>query len=265
MNSDTFKNKKSLKVKEDVELDHTFINHHPMDQGKKMIRMTIQSASKPDHDPIVVSFPSGLPKGIVEAQSRGNRKVRFEESESLPSTQEPVFTWKRRRESKGKVIMGIDDQCTYTASNIGRGHDDRKTKLYVGILDKETNTLTMVPAAERGTVFALDQSVISYQQTGNELATTLANMSSLERRNLLFESFGSSKKMRSIKSKAANVVSMAKVVGSGDGMMEALQRQNDDVSGTVSKSNLDAMDAVRESGVEQKVRFFYEHFITFKV
>jgi len=225
----------------------------PIDESTKMIRFDIQKGSNPEHDPIVVSFPSGLPRGLVEAQSRENRKVRFEQPD-FSATQEPVFTWKRRRESKGKVIMGIDDQCTYTASNIGRGHDDRKTKLYVGILDKETNTLKMIPAAERGTVFSLDQSVISYQQSGNELSNTLANMSYLERRNLLFESFGSSKKMRAIKSKAANVVSMTSVVGAGDGMMEALKRQNEDTTGTVSKSNLDAMDAVRESGVEQKVR-----------
>ena len=150
--------------------------------------------------------------------------------------------------------MGIDDQCTYAASNEGRGHDGRKTKLYVGILDKETNTLKMIPAAERGTVFSLDQSVIAYQQNGTELNNTLANMSNLERRNLLFETFGSSKKMRAIKSKAANVVSMTSVIGAGDGMMEALKRQNDDVPGTVRKSNLDAMAAIRESGVEHKVR-----------
>jgi len=64
-----------------------------------------------------------------------------------------------------------------------------------------------------------------------------------ERRRLLFDSFGSTKKKRALRSQQANVVEMKSVVGAGDGMMDALGKQGD---GAVSQSNLEAMEEVRK-------------------
>jgi len=233
---------------------------HPLDDnnGALKVKIEVQSEPSPLSDPIVVSFSSGLPLPILTAEERARKNVRFSDdvTNNNPIGNAPLFSWKRIRpsSSNGKVITGIDDKCTYTASNEGRGNDGRRTKLYVGLFDKETNTLKIIPSAERGTVFSLNQSVTAYEQGQGQMNATLANMSLAQRRSLLFESFGSTKKLRALRSQTANMVTMTSVVGAGDGMMDALARQSVGVSGGVSKSNIEAMDAIRSGGVDKKVR-----------
>ena len=98
-------------------------------------------------------------------------------------------------------------------------------------------TLTLQPAAERGQVFALDQSVKSYEPQVLHADATIKNMSASERRMLLFESFGSAKKQRALKSQAANVVNIDSVISAGGTMLSAVQSQDG-----LSESNRRAME-----------------------
>jgi hypothetical protein len=174
----------------------------------------------PNVDPIVASFPGGLPQ-------------------HLKGDEAPKFACRKLREKSkhGRILVGEDSTCRYQARSEGRGQDGRRTKLCVGLYNKRTGTLTLHQAAEKGTVFCLEQSVRSYQDSATSLPDTL---SSMDRRRALFESFGSSKKQRVLKSQEANVVNVDSVVGAGSVMMGAfLEGQN------MSESNRQAMEQAR--------------------
>ena len=142
---------------------------------------------------------------------------------------------------KGKAVRGEDRTCSYEASCAGRGTDGRRSKMLVGVYDSKLGTLTLHPAAENGTVFALSQTVKSYKGTGSsEIKATEAGMSYADKRRALFDSFGTVRKQRSLKSHEASIVSVDNVVGSGRGMMGAVERQEQ------SRSNREAMDRAVE-------------------
>ena len=183
---------------------------------KKLSSIRVEvSPNNPEYDPVVVSFPRGNPG----------------------SDDPPRFTCSQLKanSSRGRRITGEDDSCTYSASAAGRGHDGRLTKMYVCIYDKKKKALKVVPSAEKGTVFALEQTVKGYtpnvanggllfgsgqtQQDGEKV------MSASDRNNMLVESFGSKKKQKVMASRAANKVNINSVVGAGDGMMRSVEMQ----------------------------------------
>ena len=208
-------------------------------------------------NPIVVSFPSGVPHSALEPTQNPKRTVSFQNDTNTNRNRKPTnepnsdppltFTWSKSHpnRTRGRVLHGHDRTCTYTASNHGKGYDGRLTKLYIALHHRPTDTLRLVPAAERGTVFSLAQTVKSEENgasTGG--VANVANLSNADRRRLLYDSFGSTKKRKAMKSQRANVVEMGSVVGAGKGMMDALGKQAD---GVVSKSNLEVMDEVRNA------------------
>lgn len=81
-------------------------------------------------------------------------------------------------------------------------------------------------------MFALRQSVTNYEEgvSTDGMDPTSRGMSAVDRHRSLFESFGSAKKKRVLKSRAANVVSVESVVGSGKAMVEAVGGQGDRIS-----------------------------------
>jgi A49-like RNA polymerase I associated factor. len=197
-------------------------------------------------DPIVVSFPSGLPLSLSDLPE----DERGEQASSSSSSNPPTFTWAaaRKASSKGRILYGTDDTCTYTAMNDGRGHDGRLTKLYIAIYHKPTNTVKFMPSSEKGTIFAMNQMVTNYEDAKS---LDFRNLSMNERRRMVFETFGSNKKKKVLRSQDANVVEMRSVVGAGGGMMKAIKTQID--QGIISESNTQVMsDMANES--ETKVR-----------
>ena len=200
--------------------------------SKKKSRTTSQSVSvevtpnNPDYDPVVVSFPRGVPSSILDAESSSSDAPRFTCSKLKASS------------SRGRRINGEDDNCTYTASAAGRGHDGRLTKMYVCVYDKKKKTLKLVPSAEKGTVFALEQAVKEYTpNVANESMLVGSGnapdgesgskvMSASDRVQLLVESFGSKKKQKVMASRASNKVNIHSVVGTGDVMMRSVRKQD---------------------------------------
>lgn len=166
------------------------------------------AASNPEYDPIVVSFPRGVPGSIAD-----------KDSDAAP----PKFTCSKFKESssRGRRIEGEDEHCTYSASAAGRGHDGRLTKTYVCIFDKKKKTLKLIPSAEKGTVFALEQSVKEYSpMVTNEDSTAIgekdSNITAADRVKMLVDAFGSKKKQKVMDSRAANKVNVHSVVGGGN-------------------------------------------------
>ena len=194
----------------------------------------------PSHDPVVVSFPRGVPPSLLKhsENSDGN------------TSNMPHFTWSKLKVSseRGRRITGHDDTCTYTAMSSGRESRPRLTKLYLTVLNKKTKTIKIIPSAEKGTTFALDQTVKAYNHNVHSESMAVGGLkqgSATDRVNMLVGSFGSKKKQKVMASRAANVVNINKVVGAGNAMMESIVGQK----GVISEENqtmlLDGSKAVR--------------------
>lgn len=97
--------------------------------------ITVQvSQENPKYDPVVVSFPRGLPSSLCTENS----------SRSSSTDKAPKFTCSKlnpkSKSSRGRRINGEDANCTYTASATGSSHDNRRTKSYVCIYNKKEKT-----------------------------------------------------------------------------------------------------------------------------
>ena len=95
--------------------------------------ITVQvTQDNPKYDPIVVSFPRGLPSSLCT------------ENPSSSTYKAPKFTCSKlnpkSKSSRGRRINGEDANCTYTASATGSSHDNRRTKSYVCIYNKKEKT-----------------------------------------------------------------------------------------------------------------------------
>jgi len=119
------------------------------------------------------------------------------------------------KSSSGRKVVGRDKHCTYSASAAGLAYDDRRTKLCIGVYNKAKGTVVIREAASRGTVFSLQQSIPSYiEKNGHVQFQAGQNLLSYE--NAVFEDFGSAKKRKALKSRAANQVELTSVIGAGD-------------------------------------------------
>jgi hypothetical protein len=203
------------------------INRAMRTKTKKAASSTVKvevAANNLDFDPVVVSFPRGVPYSIASSTSLGD------DDDGGGDDAEPPLRFLRSKpkssSSRGTLITGEDDHCTYTASASGRGHDGRLTKAYVCVYDKKAGTLRLVPSAERGTIFALDQCAKEYTPkingAGGEETGTRSTQDQLQ---LLVDSFGSRKKQKVMNSRASNQVNIHSVVGTGGVMMDSVKNQ----------------------------------------
>ena len=99
--------------------------------------------------------------------------------------------------------------------------------------NKDTGTLKVVMAAEKGTVFSLQQSIPNYTSSLSMGKTKTA----AERRKALYQDFGSSKKQKVLASQEANLVTVDSVLGGGSLMAGAFRSQT-----KMSASNRKALE-----------------------
>lgn len=165
------------------------------------VKIQVETSSSTDN-PIVVSFPSGLPESLQPG--------------APSSASHPSFHWQKlnKKSASGRKVIGEDKYCTYSSSAAGLGYDDRRTTLCVGVYDKQSGIVVIREAAARGTVFALQQSIPSYLEKNGTVGFQ-AGQNLLTYSNQVFEDFGSAKKRKVLKSQAANRVEIANVVGAG--------------------------------------------------
>jgi hypothetical protein len=208
--------------------------------------------SLPAGNPIVVSFPGGLPEPVENAKSSGDR---------------PKFLWQKLHEkaSAARRIIGEDDHCVYSASFQGPGSDERRTKLCVGVYDKKRGVVVVREAAAKGSVFPLSQTVPAYLQK-NGTVSERPGMNKKLHYHQVFEDFGSAKKRKVLKSQAANQVDIDNVVGAGEGsamvqqimkgksMSESNRKAIED-----SKNSADAPNAVEAAYETARRKFLPEY------
>jgi len=195
-------------------------------------RVTLEVAESSDTtNPIVVSFPGGLPESV-------------ENSNVKP----PQFVWQKLSEKKNRArkVVGSDRHCLYSASAQGRLYDDRQTKLCVGIYDKKRGSVVLYEGATKGTVFSLQQSVPAYTKKNGHVET---DPSSSALRPNIFEDFGSQKKRQVLKSQAANRVDIDHVIGAGS--ESAVVNQIMKGQG-MSESNKKAIDDSKQAKTDRK-------------
>lgn len=199
-------------------------------QSSGHVKVQVQPPA-PTNDPIVVSFPSGIPESI--------------QPNAPPGTSVAKFQWEKlsRKSALGRKLIGQDKNCTYSASAAVLGYDDRRTKVCVGIYDKKRGTLVVREAASRGTVFSLQQSVPAYLEKNGPIQFK-AGQNLLTYDTLVYEDFGSAKKRKVLKSQAANRVEINNVVGAGEG---SAVMQQVILGESMSESNRQAIAATKTS------------------
>jgi hypothetical protein len=196
-------------------------------QDKNKVTIKVEKAT----NPIVVSFPGGLPESV--------------ESKSI---RPPRFLWQRDNPNskKARKVVGFDRHCHYSASARGLLFDDRRTKICVGVYDKKRGSFVLHEGATNGTVFSLQQSVPSYIEKNGEVET---DPSSNALRPNVFEDFGSQKKRKVLKSQDANRVDINHVIGAGSDSAVV----NQIMSGkAMSKSNKKAIEDSKNADTERQ-------------
>lgn len=184
-------------------------------------------------NPVVVSFPGGLPQSMQKESSEVTH---------------PKFLWQKINEKStfGRRIIGQDKHCVYSSKCKGLAYDDRRTKLCVGVYNKKRGVVVIREAASKGTVFSLEQTVPAYlERNGN--ANSGLGRATMEYTKV-YEDFGSSKKRKVIKSQAANRFDVNDVVGvDGEGasaVMELVMKGE-----SMSESNRKALKNDNDNGI----------------
>lgn len=197
-------------------------------KGKPRAIITVAEKSS---NPIVVSFPGGLPESV------GNRSIK-------PAR----FLWQRSdvNSKRGRRVVGYDRHCLYSATTRGLLSDGRRTKMCIGIYDKKRGSIVLHEGATNGTVFSLQQSVPTYMERHGNVET---NPSSNADRPNIFEDFGSQKKRRVLKSQAANRVDVDHVIGAGGDSAIVNQIIN---GKAMSESNKQAIKDSKQADTERK-------------
>jgi len=178
--------------------------------------MTTKEGDSNNKNPIVVSFPGGLPTCLLPPSSEDNvscyndEKVpEFTLRRPNPPNRTPMKKKKRTPMKNAENddddrchIFGRDSTCHYEGSirSSKNKKEHRIQRLCVGVYNKRTGVLEVSLTAGDGGVCALQQSVPEYEEGRSEgLLKT-----NTDRYNALFKEFGSTKKKKAINAKDMN-------------------------------------------------------------
>ncbi|KAL7552089.1 hypothetical protein ACHAWF_015305 [Thalassiosira exigua] len=142
-------------------------------------RSAIRSSSR---SPGASPPPSSPPGATEKAEDRPRRATDWPRPDAAALPDSPA----RGSASPALPPPAAADgsSCAYSASAAGRGHDGRLTKAYVCVYDRRAKTLQLIPTAERGMVFALEQAAREYVPAvgadGGGASTAAANAASID-------------------------------------------------------------------------------------
>eukprot|EP00548_Thalassiothrix_antarctica_P006916 CAMPEP_0194147140 /NCGR_PEP_ID=MMETSP0152-20130528/22542_1 /TAXON_ID=1049557 /ORGANISM="Thalassiothrix antarctica, Strain L6-D1" /LENGTH=534 /DNA_ID=CAMNT_0038847833 /DNA_START=24 /DNA_END=1628 /DNA_ORIENTATION=- len=236
-------------------------------EGGKEEKIRIKVLTKEgnsSNNPIVVSFPGGMPTSLLSPPSlSSNNNVSFSKDGKLPEFIIRRFpstngiSKKRKKSRKDTVvtveddrchIIGRDDTCTYegTLSDLKKKKKNPIQRLCVGIYNKQTGVLEVSLAAGDGNVCALQQFIPEYEEGQN---TDLLQSNS-ERYQALFKEFGSAKRRKALNSQQANRIRV-------DADSSAINKSNNILSSAftnqagMSESNKQALKNLKKSEEER--------------
>jgi hypothetical protein len=180
----------------------SFSNDIKQDKHNKStlkVEVEVCKANSAKEQPMTVNFSNGAPPLNEKEQHL------------------PLFQIYRQApgEASGRYIYGTDEKCTYVAeSSTFEDDSERHMKVLVGIYDRQDSTLKVHQAAEKGTVFGLQQHITCKLKEPSEVSVgTRAFGSYQEASASLYADFGSTKKKKVLKSQAANRINVSSVVG----------------------------------------------------
>ena len=223
------------------------------------ITFCVPHPPNPAVDPILCSFPGGLPGALVEDANTVSSK-----------TQLPYFRiGSKQGVGHHKVVKGQDHACEYTAtlSSPKRSSASRPTQMCIAIYDKQTNRVTLQPTADQGFVYAMAQSVPRYHNRKNNQQAAATDveeptMTAAESRKALFGDFGSAKKRKVMRSQEANRVNVESVVGAGnmDSILQGMSESNRQAVVTAANGDgTPAMTAADQATLTWRKQFLPEY------
>ncbi|GMH47972.1 hypothetical protein TrVE_jg9877 [Triparma verrucosa] len=163
--------------------------------------------------------------------------------------------------SNSTTITGSTDTCTYTNVTVSPPSDDSDsdndqlpaaplTTTFSAVYDESTNTFTVYHEDNLSTSLrSLTQNIDVYKPVVSDHSLSASSLK--DRRDALYKSFGSSKKLKVLKAQAANQVTVDAVVA-GSTMYESMS------SVTQSKSNSDFIKSATTSNALDPVALALE-------
>lgn len=227
--------------KEDDEME---IEDKSEENTARKYKIKLQVAKDEEEGPIVISFKNGIPQSLNDEED----EISFEYRK---------VTTSNRISSHNSAVIAKDDTCQYKGYYFKNDKRDNTlescNKRLVGVLDKATNTVKLYLSSQNGYVYPMEQSILhkrKYTHDEIDLAddtesdnenhtTTFASYN--DRQRLLINSFGSAKKQKLLKTKEANKLDPNAVIGYGDTMQSAFEKQQ------MSASNVNAMLKVMDN------------------
>ena len=196
----------------------------------------------------IVAFPNPIPGSKLsytmeeterDLVVRGNSKsCSYENVRRKRQSERQSSKGKRKRKAGDEPCDSSDDDSGSGSGGVslspagGQGTTTTMTAVY----NKETREVTLHYGKDVNMIAPLTQSISKYNPVVKDNA--LEEHSYAARRDALYESFGSSKKLKVLKSQKANEVKIGNVIG-GDGMNDGLEAMEQ------SRSNMDAMESVK--------------------
>jgi len=119
--------------------------------------------------------------------------------------QPPISSQERQRQLRASLLP-MRKKATSTGATF-------LTKQLVGIYDKKTQTLQLYKTNPNGSIYIMKQTIHSHSSDSASNNIDTANNTNADRYRMLFESFGSVKKQKVIRSREANKVTIDSVVG----------------------------------------------------
>ena len=219
--------------------------------GERSVVIRVPKTPDASVDPLLCSFPSGLPAALQEGTSAASP-----EEASMPH-------FVIQKQSKGdKLIVGKDHACLYTAVAPKQPVQERTHQVCIGIYDKHTQQVTLQPVADNGFIYTMTQSVPSYQARNSEAARTVI-MSAAERRQALYGDFGSSKKQKVLRSQEANRVNVESVVGAGNvnAILSGMSESNRQAVAQQQQRQDDNGDLISDTAADQATQQWRQQFL----
>ena len=199
------------------------------------------SKAKGDH--ALVAFPGAVPNGEVKFTIEGRSDSVVVKGKSKSCTFESRRV-KRKVSHFIEAGEGSDNEEGTGGGSLSGGSSNPMTTTMVAVYDKSSGSVTLYHEEDMNMLAPLSQSINKYKPVVKDNA--LEEHSYAARRDALYESFGSSKKLKVLKSQKANEVKISNVIGGGD-MNTGLEAMEQ------SKSNKDAMENARMGKEEADV------------
>jgi len=203
-------------------------------------------------DPLLVSFPSGVPFSLKSTPRLIKTKT-SDEDETTSSMRTPIMVWKLQQDCPKSLgdnqkmeLIGTDSVCKYTYKRIPNAHKWMNT--IIGVFDKLQHTVTLIPTLDR-TIFPMYQNIISSIDNTLPKSDFGSKLPHNDQKRSLLESFGTVKSQKTFKMKNdSKVVNMENILGDENEIKALFEKER----ALMSDSNRKVLETIRKCGSDGK-------------